>query len=90
MTTTGRDDTPANKNETPLNETDALAAERGTPGEDALKIATIVNVTRNALIGIVAVALTGYFAFKVERAAGSVTIVSALALAALLFAGFHL
>ncbi|SNT65976.1 Conserved hypothetical protein 698 [Asanoa hainanensis] len=40
-------------------------------GEDALKIATIVKVTQNALIGIVAVALTAWFAFKVERTADS-------------------
>nr|MDT0523524.1 putative sulfate exporter family transporter [Streptomyces sp. DSM 41633] len=33
----------------------------------ALQIATIVKTTQNALIGIVAIALTAYFACKVER-----------------------
>ena len=36
-------------------------------GEDALQIATIVKTTQNALIGVVAIALTAYFALKVER-----------------------
>ena len=40
---------------------------RAHRGEDALQIATIVKTTQNALIGIVAIALTAYFALKVER-----------------------
>ncbi len=36
-------------------------------GEDALKIATIVKVTQNALMGVVAVLLTLYFVMRVER-----------------------
>lgn len=36
-------------------------------GEDALAIATIVKVTQNAMIGVVVVALTAWFAFRVER-----------------------
>src|SRR6201991_830094 len=36
-------------------------------GENALQIATIVKTTQNALIGVVAIALTAYFALKIER-----------------------
>jgi len=32
-----------------------------------LQIATIVKTTQNALIGVVAIALTAYFALKIER-----------------------
>ena len=39
----------------------------GIAGENALQIATIVKTTQNALIGVVAIALTAYFALKVER-----------------------
>ena len=38
-------------------------------GEQALQIATIVKTTQNALIGVVAIALTAYFALQVERSA---------------------
>lgn len=51
-----------------IDTTAAVTAAGTLAGEDALKIATIVKVTQNALIGIVAVALTAWFAFKVERA----------------------
>jgi uncharacterized integral membrane protein (TIGR00698 family) len=50
-----------------IDTTAAVTAAGTLAGEDALKIATIVKVTQNALIGIVAVALTAWFAFKVER-----------------------
>ena len=36
-------------------------------GEQALQLATIVKTTQNALLGVVAVALTAYFAVRVER-----------------------
>lgn len=51
-----------------IDTTAAVTAAGTLAGEEALKIATIVKVTQNALIGIVAVALTAYFAFKVEKA----------------------
>ncbi|MEV4534712.1 putative sulfate exporter family transporter [Asanoa sp. NPDC049518] len=54
-----------------IDTTAAVTAAGTLAGEDALKIATIVKVTQNALIGIVAVALTAWFAFKVERTADS-------------------
>ncbi len=40
-------------------------------GDDALKVATIVKVTQNALMGVVAVLLTIYYVTVVEREAGS-------------------
>ena len=61
-----------------IDTTAAVTAAGSLAGEDALAIATIVKTTQNALIGIVAIALTAYFALKVERskdrAAGSVSI----------------
>jgi uncharacterized membrane protein YadS len=39
-------------------------------GEQALQLAAIVKSTQNALLGVVAVALTAYFAFSVERKGG--------------------
>lgn len=50
-----------------IDTTAAVAAAGALAGEDALQIATIVKTTQNALIGIVAIALTAYFALKVER-----------------------
>lgn len=50
-----------------IDTTAAVAASGAIAGEDALPIATIVKTTQNALIGIVAIALTAYFALKVER-----------------------
>ncbi len=50
-----------------IDTTAAVAAAGALAGEDALQIATIVKTTQNALIGVVAIALTAYFAFKVER-----------------------
>ncbi|KUI44775.1 hypothetical protein AU198_14690 [Mycobacterium sp. GA-1199] len=50
-----------------IDTTAAVAASGAIAGEDALQIATIVKTTQNALIGVVAIALTAYFALKVER-----------------------
>jgi uncharacterized integral membrane protein (TIGR00698 family) len=50
-----------------IDTTAAVTAAGTLAGPDALKIATIVKLTQNALIGIVAVALTAYFAFNVEK-----------------------
>lgn len=50
-----------------IDTTAAVAASGALAGEEALQIATIVKTTQNALIGIVAIALTAYFALKVER-----------------------
>lgn len=52
-----------------IDTTAAVTAAGTIAGEETLKIATIVKVTQNALIGIVAVALTAYFAFRVEKSA---------------------
>jgi uncharacterized integral membrane protein (TIGR00698 family) len=54
-----------------IDTTAAVSAAGALAGEDALQIATIVKVTQNALMGLVAVALTAYFAFRVERTADS-------------------
>jgi uncharacterized integral membrane protein (TIGR00698 family) len=50
-----------------IDTTAAVAAAGALAGEDALQIATIVKTTQNALIGVVAIGLTAYFALKVER-----------------------
>jgi uncharacterized integral membrane protein (TIGR00698 family) len=49
-----------------IDTTAAVAAAGALAGEDALQIATIVKTTQNALIGVVAIALTAYFALKIE------------------------
>ncbi|NMN98691.1 YeiH family protein [Antrihabitans stalactiti] len=54
-----------------IDTTAAVAASGAIAGEDALQIATIVKTTQNALIGFVAIALTAYFALKVERVEGA-------------------
>ncbi|GGK97229.1 hypothetical protein Sme01_35680 [Sphaerisporangium melleum] len=54
-----------------IDTTAAVTAAGTLVGENALAIATIVKVTQNALIGVVVVALTAWFAFRVERTAGS-------------------
>ena len=54
-----------------IDTTAAVSAAGAIVGEEALQIATIVKTTQNALLGVVAVALTAYFAFHVERSAGS-------------------
>ncbi len=50
-----------------IDTTAAVAAAGAIVGDDALALATIVKSTQNVLMGVVAVALTAYFAFKVER-----------------------
>ncbi|MDG4797466.1 putative sulfate exporter family transporter [Micromonospora sp. WMMD1082] len=54
-----------------IDTTAAVSAAGALAGEEALQIATIVKVTQNALMGVVAVALTAYFALYVERQAGA-------------------
>lgn len=53
-----------------IDTTAAVTAAGALAGEDVLRIAAIVKVTQNALMGVVAVALTAYFVLKVERVAG--------------------
>ncbi|WP_454196577.1 YeiH family protein [Nocardia sp. Marseille-Q1738] len=55
-----------------IDTTAAVAASGAIAGEKALQIATIVKTTQNALIGVVAIALTAYFALRVERSPGAV------------------
>lgn len=52
-----------------IDTTAAVSAAGAIAGEEALQIATIVKVTQNAMLGVVAVALSVYFAFRVERRA---------------------
>jgi len=54
-----------------IDTTAAVTAAGTIVGDDALKIAAIVKSTQNAMMGIVAVALTAYFVFRVERVAGA-------------------
>ncbi|WP_326552345.1 YeiH family protein [Micromonospora sp. NBC_01813] len=54
-----------------IDTTAAVSAAGAIVGEEALQIATIVKVTQNALMGVVAVALTAYFTLHVERQAGA-------------------
>ncbi len=50
-----------------IDTTAAVTAAGSIAGEEPLQIASIVKLTQNALIGFVAVGLTAWFAFKVER-----------------------
>jgi uncharacterized integral membrane protein (TIGR00698 family) len=50
-----------------IDTTAAVTAAGTLVGEDALRIATIVKVSQNALMGVVAVLLTIYFVVRVER-----------------------
>ncbi|WP_326820639.1 YeiH family protein [Streptosporangium sp. NBC_01756] len=52
-----------------IDTTAAVTAAGAIVGDDALAVASIVKVTQNALIGIVTIALTAYFAFRIERRA---------------------
>jgi uncharacterized integral membrane protein (TIGR00698 family) len=52
-----------------IDTTAAVTAAGTLAGEESLKIATIVKVTQNALMGFVAIGLTAYFVFRVERQA---------------------
>jgi uncharacterized integral membrane protein (TIGR00698 family) len=54
-----------------IDTTAAVSAAGAIVGEEALQIATIVKTTQNALLGVVAVALTAYFTLRVERSAVS-------------------
>lgn len=54
-----------------IDTTAAVSAAGALAGEDALQIASIVKLTQNALIGFVAVALTAWFAVKVDRGEGA-------------------
>ncbi len=54
-----------------IDTTAAVTAAGALVGEDALAVASIVKVTQNALIGIVVIALTAWFAFRIERAPGA-------------------
>ncbi|GII91470.1 YeiH family protein [Sinosporangium siamense] len=50
-----------------IDTTAAVTAAGALVGEDSLQVASIVKVTQNALMGVVAIALTAYFAFRIER-----------------------
>nr|WP_300144222.1 putative sulfate exporter family transporter [Propionicimonas sp.] len=50
-----------------IDTTAAVTAAGTIAGEQPLQIATIVKVTQNALLGVAAVLLTLYFAYRVER-----------------------
>ncbi len=54
-----------------IDTTAAVTAAGTIVGEKALQIATIVKVTQNALMGVVAVLLTLYFVMRVERTEGA-------------------
>ena len=53
-----------------IDTTAAVAASGAIVGEGALQIASIVKSTQNVLMGVAAVALTAYFAFRVAPAQG--------------------
>lgn len=50
-----------------IDTTAAVTAAGSIAGEEPLQVASIVKLTQNALIGVVAVGLTAWFAYKVER-----------------------
>lgn len=52
-----------------IDTTAAVSAAGAIAGEGALQIATIVKVTQNAMLGLVAVLLSMYFTYRVERTA---------------------
>ena len=54
-----------------IDTTAAVTAAGALAGDEALQVAAIVKTTQNALIGVVAIALTAYFAFRVDRTAGA-------------------
>jgi uncharacterized integral membrane protein (TIGR00698 family) len=54
-----------------IDTTAAVTAAGSIIGDDALQIAAIVKQTQNALMGVVAVLLTAYFVFRVERVPGA-------------------
>jgi len=54
-----------------IDTTAAVAAAGSIVGDDALKIATIVKTTQNAMMGVVAFILAAYFVYRVERRPGA-------------------
>lgn len=50
-----------------IDTTAAVTAAGSIAGEEPLQIASVVKLTQNALIGIVAVGLTAWFAYRVDR-----------------------
>ncbi|GLU48586.1 YeiH family protein [Nocardiopsis ansamitocini] len=54
-----------------IDTTAAVAAAGAIVGEGALQIASVVKATQNVLMGVVAVALTAYFAFVVAPRSGA-------------------
>jgi len=54
-----------------IDTTAAVAAAGSIVGEDALKIATIVKTTQNALMGVVAFVLAAYWVYRVEKIPGA-------------------
>ena len=54
-----------------IDTTAAVTAAGSIVGEDALKIAAIVKQTQNAMMGIVAVILTAWFVYRIERVPGA-------------------
>lgn len=54
-----------------IDTTAAVSAAGAIAGEGALQIATIVKVTQNAMLGVVAVLLSMYFTMRVERVPGA-------------------
>ncbi|MFD6443936.1 YeiH family protein [Promicromonospora sp. NPDC060204] len=54
-----------------IDTTAAVTAAGALAGDDVLAVAAIVKATQNALIGVVAIALTAWFAFRVDRTEGA-------------------
>lgn len=54
-----------------IDTTAAVTAAGALAGDEALQVAAIVKTTQNALIGVVAIALTAWFAFRVDRVEGA-------------------
>ena len=54
-----------------IDTTAAVAAAGSIVGDDALKIATIVKTTQNAMMGVVAFLLAAYFVYRVEKTPGA-------------------
>ena len=61
-----------------IDTTAAVAAAGSIVGDDALKIATIVKTTQNALIGVVAFVLAAYYVYRVEKTPGASVSLSTL------------
>lgn len=61
-----------------IDTTAAVAAAGSIVGDDALKIATIVKTTQNAMMGIVAFVLAAYWVYRVEKTPGASVSLSTL------------